>query len=219
MRLALGFIRQSDLGLRKADDLIRLGAALQYEGGGFFHHFNPTAAVTARTQFAAGFNYDEVPPELKPPQESNPTPPVKVSDFMNPGVFSQTLGLTYDPRPWFMQRLGFSSKQTIVTIERLRPIYGLPPADQMRLEAGLSSTTEFDREVFENVRLTSSLGLFAAFDEVDHLPDATFENVVAMQVNDWLGVDFELTTVYDRDVSSALQVKEILSVGVTFVFV
>jgi hypothetical protein len=31
-------------------------------------------------------------------------------------------------------------------------------------------------------------------------------------------VDFELTTLYDRDISDELQVKEILSVGVTFVF-
>lgn len=217
LRLAFGFIQQDTLGTRKADDLIRLGAALQYEGEGFFRRFNPTVAATARTQFAAGFNYDRVPAELQRAGRSGRRLPVKVSDFMSPGVFEETLGLTYDPRPWFAQRVGVSSKQTVVAIRRLRPLYGLPSDQSTRLEVGLSSKTEFDREVLTNVRLKSTLGLFAAFNEADQLPDATFENILTMQVNDWLGVDFEVTALYDRDISSELQVKEILSVGVTFV--
>lgn len=217
LRLALGFIRQDSL--RKADDLIRLGAALQYEGEGFFATFNPTVAADARTQFAAGFNYDEVPSELQGEGASNPNLPVKVSAFMSPGTFTQTVGLTYDPRPWFTQRVGLSTKETVVTIERLRPIYGLRRSDPARFEAGLATTTEVDREVFENVRLKSTLGLFSALDGSGATPDVTFENVVAMQVNEWLGVDFEFTTLYDRDISDAAQIKEVLSVGVTYVFI
>lgn len=182
LRLALGFIRQDSL--RKADDLIRLGAALQYEGEGFFATFNPTVAADARTQFAAGFNYDEVPSELQGEGASNPNLPVKVSAFMSPGTFTQTVGLTYDPRPWFTQRVGLSTKETVVTIERLRPIYGLRRSDPARFEAGLATTTEVDREVFENVRLKSTLGLFSALDGSGATPDVTFENVVAMQVNE-----------------------------------
>ena len=219
LRLSFGFIQQGERALRKADDLIELGAAVQHEGAGFFRRFNPTVAATARSQFASGFNYDEVPPELALPDGAGARSlPVKVSGFMNPGIFKQTVGLTYDPRPWFTQRVGLASKQTIVSIERLRPVYGLPLSDQARIEAGLSSTTEFDRLIFENVRYTSTLGLFYAVSRTDEWPDATFENIVAMNVNDWLGVDFELTTLYDRDISDELQVKEILSVGVTFVF-
>ena len=218
-RLALGFIKQDTLDFRKADDLIKLGAALQYEGDGFFDTFNPTVAATARTQFASGFNFDEVPAELAL-EEGGPErrPPVKVSAFMSPGTFTQTVGLTYDPRPWITQRVGLSAKETAVTIERLRPLYGLDRSNPVRFEAGLSSTTEVDRELFKNVRLKSTLGLFAAFRGSDELPDATFENVLTMQVNEWLGVDFEFTTLYDRDVSDDLQIKEVLSVGVTYVF-
>lgn len=219
LRLAFGFIKQDTLDVRKADDVIRLSAALQYEGEGFFQRFNPTVAAEARTQFADGFNYDKVPPKLDPDQGPGPSLPVKVSDFMSPGVFTQTIGLTYDPRPWFTQRFGLSAKQTAVTIQRLRPVYGLRPSRPVRVEAGLASTTEVDRLIFENVRLKSTLSLFAAFNETDQLPDATFENIITMQVNQWLGVDFELTTLYDRDISSELQVKEILSVGFTFVLI
>lgn len=218
LRLSFGLVRQDTLDLRKADDLIRLGASLQYEGNGFLRTFNPTLAATARTQFATGFNYDEVPDELQPEVGPERDTPVKVSAFMSPGTFTQTVGLTYDPRPWIAQRVGLSSKQTVVTIERLRPLYGLASGNQVRVEVGLASTTEFDRELFENVRLKSTLGLFAAFNDVDQ-PDATFENILTMQVNKWLGVDFEFTTLYDRDISEDLQVKEVLSVGVTYVFI
>ena len=218
LRLAFGFIRQDSF--RKADDLIELAAALQYEGDGFFATFNPTVAADARTQFAAGFNYDEGPDELQREDAPDPNPPVKVSAFMSPGTFTQTVGLTYDPRPWLTQRFGPSAKETVVTIERLRPIYGLALGAPVRFEAGLASTTKLDREVFENVRLKSTLGLFSALaGGGSATPDVRFENIVTMQVNEWLGVDFEFTALYDQEISDAAQVKEVLSVGVTYVFI
>lgn len=212
-RLAFGLVKQEQSEVRKADDLIRLSAALQYAGAGFFRTFNPTIAIAARSQFAAGFNYDKNPftGDTRPP-------PVKVSDFFSPATFTQTVGLAYDPAPWFKQRFGLAAKETVVRIERLRPLYGVPSDRSVRMEVGMESKTEFDREVVENVRLKSSLGLFAAFNKPD-LPDLIWENLVAMKVNAWLGVNLEFAALYDRDVSRALQMKEVLSVGVSFVFI
>ena len=138
---------------------------------------------------------------------------------MNPGTFTQTVGLTYDPSPWFAQRFGVSTKETVVTQKRLQPIYGLSRGDPLRFEAGLATTTELDREVFENVRPKSMLGTFTALDDGAATPDVTFENIVTMQVNQWLGVDFAFTALYDRDIGDAAQIKEVPSVGVTYVFV
>lgn len=217
-RLAFGLVKQDTLELRKADDVIRLAAALQYTGGGrFFDTFRPTLAAEARTQFAAGFNYDEVPGELERPGAAQ-EPPVQVAAFLAPGTFTETLGLTYDPADWFTQRLGLSSKQTLVRLRRLRALYGVDPESAVRLEAGLSSMTTVDREILENVRLTSTLGLFAAFNQIGE-PDVTWENVLNMQVNRFLSVDLSTTVLYDRDVSEALQLKEVLSLGVTVVFI
>ncbi len=213
LRLGYGIIQQDTLAVRKAEDLISLTSALKYLGGGFFQTFNPTLATSARTQFAPGYNYDEVPPELE-----GRTLPVKVSDFLSPGTFTQSVGLTYDPAPWFSQRLGLAVKETVVLIDRLRPVYGLDPNSAVRVEAGLESVTRVDREIFQNVRLQSELSLFAAFNQVD-LPDFIWANIVTMQVNPWLGVNFEVTTLYDRDVSRDLQFKEVLSVGMTVVLI
>lgn len=214
LRLAFGLIKQDSLEVRKADDVIRLGGNYQYQGAGFFRTFNPTVAFQARSQFAAGYNYDQVPPGLE-----GRSLPVKVSDFMAPGVFTQSLGLTYDPSGWFTQRLGVALKETAVAINRLRPVYGLRLDQQVRIEAGLESRTEVDREIVKNVRYQSTLGLFAAFNQTSELPDLSWENLIAMQVNSWLGVNFEFTTLYDADISDRLQFKEVLSVGVTVTFI
>ena len=216
-RLAFGLVKQDTLDLRKAEDVLRLGAALQYRGDGFFRLFNPTVAATVRSQFAPGFNYDEVPSELQAGDAAAEYElPVKVSDFLSPGVFTQSLGLTYSVDGWFTQRLGVAAKETVVLIERLGPLYGLEPGERVLAEVGVESRSEFDREIVENVRLKSSLGLFAAFNNPD-LPDLLWENVLTMQVNSWLGVDLDAVFLYDRDISSELQIREVLSLGITMV--
>jgi hypothetical protein len=50
-------------------------------------------------------------------------------------------------------------------------------------------------------------------------PDLLWENVINMQVNKWLNVDFEFVALYDSDRSQAIQIKEVLSVGIGFVLI
>ncbi len=208
VRLTLGVVKQDTLEVRKAEDLIRLAASLQYRGDGFFSLFNPTMSADLRTQFAPGYNY------TKNPFGDGRPPPVKVSDLLSPAILNQALGLTYQPDGWFLQRLGVGAKETIVLIERLRTLYGLKPDQAVRFEMGFESRTELNRELFENVRLKSRLGLFAAFNKPD-LPDMLWENLLEMQVNSWLGTSLEVVALYDRDVSSEVQLKEVFSLGIT----
>lgn len=207
-RLAFGQVKQDTLDFRKADDVIRLAASLQYNGEGFFATFNPTVAAEVRTQFAKGFNYD------KDPLGQGRTPPVLVSAFLAPGTFTESIGLTYDPNDWFTQRIGLGIKETVVRLEQLRPLYGLDLDQTVRVEAGLESFTEIERELFENVSLRSALGLFAAFNQADQ-PDALWENLLVMEINQYLSVNFEFVTLYDRDISTEAQFKEVLSLGVS----
>jgi hypothetical protein len=207
VRLGFGMLKQDTLALRKAEDLLRFSSALQYRGDGFFALFNPTIAIALRTQFAPGFNYDRDPLRLERPL------PVKVSDFFSPATITQTVGLTYDPAPWFRQRVGIAGKQVVVAIPMLRPLYTVSPDGLARVELGVESRTQVDREVFENVRLRSSLGLFAAFNRPE-MPDLMWENLITMRVNSWLVVSAELATLFDRDLSTRVQVKETVSLGV-----
>lgn len=208
-RLTFGLVKQDTLDVRKAEDLILLRATVKYRGEGFFADFRPTFSASLRTQFAEGFNYDKDPLGLGRPL------PAKVSAFFSPATLTQSVGLTYKPVAWFTQRLGIGAKETVVTIDRFRPLYGVKPDKPVRFEAGLESFTEVDKEVFENVHYQSKLGLFASFNQPDK-PDALWENLITMKVNRWLNVSFEFVTVYDLDISSDAQLKEVLSLGVAF---
>lgn len=210
IRLAFGLVKQDTLDLRKAHDEIEHTSSLQYHGNGFFKHFTPTIALQTRTQFAEGLNYK------RNPFEDGREPPVKVSDIMSPAIFTQTIGLTYEPTAWFVQRVGVAAKQTMVLIERFRLLYGVPPSRSVFIEIGVESRTRVDRTLAENVRLRSSLGLFAAFNSPD-LPDLLWENRMTMKVNDWLSVDLNGDFLYDRDISRAVQIKEVFSLGISVV--
>ncbi len=212
LRLGFGLVKQDTLEFRKAEDEISVSSSVQYRGGGVFQHLNPTFAFQTRTQFAPGYNFK------KNPFNDEREPPVKVSDFFSPAIFTQSIGLTYDPADWFTQRLGVGSKQTVVAIPRFRELYGVPESGPALVEVGVESRTQVQREIVENVVLKSSLGLFAAFNKAD-VPDLTWENQVAMKVNSWLSVNVQVDALFDRDISNALQFKEIVTLGISYAII
>ncbi len=208
-RFAYGIVKQDEIELRKAEDLIQIQTQLQYKGEGTLAFIRPTAAAGLRTQFAPGYNFDA------DPIDGTRTPPVKVSDLFAPATLTQTLGFTYVPNDWITQRLGIAAKETVVTIDRLRTLYGVDADKSVRFELGIEAFTEVNREIFENVTYQSKLGLFAAFNQVDS-PDLIWENLIVMKVNTWLNMNFEFVTIYDNDVSDDLQLKEVFSAGIAF---
>lgn len=213
LRLAFGLVQQDTLEVRKSDDLIRLGAGLQYRGTGFLRTFRPTIAAALRTQFASGFNYD------KDPFGQGRRPPVKTSKFFSPATVTQSLGLTYEPVPWISTRLGVAGKETFVLEEDLRVLYDVNPSRPVRAEGGIESETTVDREIVQNVRYQSRLSLFQALTgDYDPL-DVLWENVITMKVNSWLNVGFEYVMLYDANRSDDVQIKEVLSVGISFVLI
>ena len=211
MRFAFGLVQQDTLAVRKSDDLIRLGAGLQYRGDGFLQTFRPTISAALRTQFADGFNYDEDPFG----DDVERSLPVKTSSFFSPAVVTQSLGLTYGPASWISTRLGAAGKETIVNDPALRVLYDVDPDNLLRAEGGVESETTIDRELFTNVRYQSRLNLFQTLTQREPL-DALWENVITMKVNSWLNVGLEYVMLYDANRSDAVQIKEVLSVGVSF---
>lgn len=211
-RFAFGIVKQDTLNLRKSEDVIRLAGTVNYAGDGFLQKYTPTVALALRTQFAPGYKFE------KNPFEGDDSLPVKVSDFFSPATITQTIGLEYGSKWGFKQRLGIAAKETVVFIDRFAPLYGLQPGENVRFQLGVESKSQVDKEIFTNVKLSSALGLFAAFNQ-EELPDILWENLIVMQVNKWLSADFEVVTLYDRDISDDLQLKEALSVGISIVFI
>lgn len=203
----MGGIKQDTLEIRKADDEIRLRFSFLYRGQNIFARFMPTLSFSVLTQFLKGYNFKKDPLGLGRPL------PVDDANFFSPAYMFQTIGVTYEPQSWVSQRLGLATKQTIVTVARYRSIYMLEPDESYRFELGLESRTVFDKDVVTHVRYKTSLGFFAAFNKVE-TPDMLWENYVKMKVNSWLNVNFELTLLFDHDVSTVVQLREIFAIGI-----
>lgn len=211
-RLAIGGVRLSGREFRKSHDIIRAETSWLYRGTDFFSTFQPTIALVGRTQFAPGYNYQTNPfgdgREL----------PVKVSDFFSPAIFTQTVGLTYEYGNWFLQRVGLAGKEAVVVDRPLRPVFGVAPDRLARVEVGLETQTGINLLILENTRFESSLTLFKSFGETA-LPDMFWENLLHIKANQWLTTNVEVVLLYNEDVSRQLQLKEVISLGVTFSFI
>lgn len=213
LRLAYGVLRQDTLDLRKAQDVIRYAATAELSSD---NPLRPALSASFRTQFAPGYDYspgvDQYPSlTVIPGQE------VKVSDAFSPLVMSQSAGVAYRPSGGFVGRLGLGVKETVVAIERLRPVYGNALDESLRVEAGVDAEARFEREIAENVTLRSTLAAFQAFGQIgNEAPDILFENVLLLKVNDVLNVTIDAAALYDADVSADVQLRETISLGLSF---
>lgn len=218
-RLAFGLINQEGQEVRKADDEILLNASLRYQGEGFFRLFNPTIAGNFRTQFASGFDFEENPYPETSPRSDDETPPFENSSFFAPAFITESVGLTYEPTRSFKVRLGVASKQTVVNEPDFRVLYGVDPDNVVRVEGGGELASSYDKQITENIRYQSRLNVFFAVNQTDNPPDARWDNVVSLQVNDWLSTDLTFEALFDDDISDAIQLKETISVGVSFTLI
>ena len=222
VRLAFGLLNQENRELRKSQDEIVWNSSLRYEGDDFFRLFNPTIAASFRTQFAKGFDYSSNPfvgqvPEGDP--RADLETPVESSQFFAPAFITESLGLTYEPIPAFTLRFGAASKQTVVTVQDFRVLYGVSEETVARIEAGAEFASSFDRQLTENIRYRSQLDIFFSFNQVENPPDARWDNTISLSVNDWLSTDLQFVALFDKDITDAIQLKETISVGLSFTLI
>jgi len=189
---------------RKSLDEIKLESVYTYKLGTLV---NPFAAIKGETQFAYGYNYTD-------------TSAVKISNFMDPGYFTESIGLGYTPSEQLTTRLGFAMKQT-VTRDFPVPYSDDPKTlekETFRSEAGLESVTDFSQTFKENLLFTSNLALFANFKAVNQV-DVQWDNVLTAAIIKYVNVTFNFKLVYDHDLSEKRQIKQALSLGLTYTFI
>jgi hypothetical protein len=219
LQLDFGIIDQEEQEVRKSEDLIQLNTSLRYDGEGFFHVFNPTIAGNLRTQFAQGFDYTGNPFDGEPgatPEQEALTAPVQTSAFFSPAFITESLGLTYEPYRNITVRFGAASKQTVVNNPDFRILYGVDPDNVARIEGGAELAISADRMLSENIRYRSQFNAFYAVNQTENPPDARWQNTITLMVNDWLSTDLEFVALFDDDITSQIQLKETISVGVNF---
>lgn len=187
---------------RKSDDLISLRSRVTYD----LAEDGPVAAYGAiqfRTQFAEGYNYGAGPLGED----------ILISNFMAPGYFIEGAGIEYVPNSNLQLSAGLALKQTIVTDDDLLPVYNMD--ENLRSEGGLSTGITYQNTLAENIQYSSSLETFTNFLLPVNETDVIWANEITGQINSIVSASFQFELRYDNDFSSEVQLKQVLSAGVT----
>ncbi len=204
-KVEYGQSKIGDAESRKSADEIFLESVLSYK---MKFHVNPYIAVNGRTQIASGYDYTGAEK-------------LEISRFLNPGYFMESVGFEYRKAETFRSRLGFALKQTLVTEEQFAPLYtdesDTETLEKIRNEAGLESVSAYNRKITPTIVFATSLEVFSnlkAFNEID----TRWDNLISAEVAKYVAVSFAFQIFYDRDLSIKRQLKQVLSVGLTYNF-
>jgi hypothetical protein len=164
---------------------------------------NPFASVTAQSQFFPGYSYSENPSSDR----------AKISDYFNPAYFTENAGVGVEPVKDFKERLGFTMKQTVGDYGFQKD--GVRTGKDFKQEYGLSSITEYQVVLMENILFETRLEAFTNFQGVDEI-DGRWANKITAKVNRLVSANFEYETLYDKDLSLDAQTRESLAIGISF---
>jgi len=168
-------------------------------------------SLSFESQFDKGFNYD-----------ANGYRTL-ISNFMAPGYVTESLGFEYKPNSTFDLRIGTgTARQTFVldTVisDKPGPNYGVTQYRKFKNELAFQAVALYDKEIMQNLRLTSRYQLFIpygrALKNIDHRLDVT----IAARINRLISVTVTGVALFDNDTSPSVQSNENLALGVLYRF-
>ncbi len=201
-RFAFGQARLGKQGLKKTDDVIDIASVFTYVLG---EKVNPYASATFKSQFATGYKYDD----------NNVGTPV--AKFMDPGYFTQAVGIRYQPMPELRTRLGIALREVVTdkyTVYADDPTT-FPEIEKTGVKGGLESVTDVEWKIDENILFVSQLSVFDPFSEAGD-PIVLNTTTVTGKVNSYLSASLGFQMIYDKAVSPRAQYKESISLGFSY---
>jgi hypothetical protein len=201
IKLLFGQARLGDQGLKKTDDEINYESILTYKLG---VHINPYAAATFKSQFAGGFTTDA---------EGNEQ---MVSKFLDPAYLQQSVGVGYQPVKEFKTRLGAALREIITSdFNSFADDPTTPEIEKTKTEGGIESISELDMPIDDDVLFRSKLELFSPFKTLDRII-LRMDNGILAKVSKYVVVNLNALIINDVQVTPRTQVKEGLSLGLTY---
>lgn len=202
--LKYGKARLEGEGTRKTDDRIAINNKFSYLFDD--ERWSAFGNINFATQFDEGFDYNV--PEGEEP--------ILISKFFAPAYFTQIAGIAFNPVEYFTAEAGLALKETIVSDVSLSERYGLDPGEKFRFEPGYSTALNFEKTIVSNVKLISVVETFTNLQRNVRSTDVVFSNEVIGKINNYMNTSFQFVMIYDDDFSTKAQIKQVLSVGLSF---
>ena len=208
IEMGYGMIRRKESGPKKNTDLIIVKS---YYGRKISESIEFSAHIDLRSQFDYGYKY------TFDPVQGIETKTL-LSAFLSPGYVQPALGLTYRKNKTFQATISpISSKLTIVMNDTLssKGAYGVIPGKHSRSQLGATVNLSYKNKIMENVELKSNLLLFGDHANLN-VWDLNLDLFLDMKINKFLYGNFMFQMLYDEDASTLVQMRHVLSFGVTF---
>jgi hypothetical protein len=207
--LAIGYVKTTSLGTRKADDRIDLLSKYGYQ---LFDHIYLSGLVNLRTQFTNGFNYPEVDSA------------VKVSTFFAPAYVLVSIGLDWKPNDDFSLFLSPATNRWVIVLDdslSAQGAYGVEPGENARYEIGAYLSANYKKELVKNLTYKGKLDLFSNYRNKPKNVDIFMTNLFSLNFFKGLSATVGLDLVYDDDVrifgpesnSPRTQVRQYVGIG------
>jgi len=200
--LDLGYGLQISNGLtQKTDDKIDLSSAFSFAAGKAWDY---SGMFSFKTQMTPGYSDT-----------------VLISNFMAPAYMLVSAGMTYEPSDIFKLMLSpITGKMTIVGNQDLadQGAFGVDSSKSFRAEFGGFVKMSLKKEILKNVLLHTKLELFSSYLNNPLFIDVNWDLMLSMKINEFLSANISTQLIYDHDVSTNVQFKEMFSFGLSFSF-
>jgi hypothetical protein len=201
LKLQYGLTYLANQGTQISADTIDLESVYSWK---IWPQVNPYVSFAAKNQFGAGYNYSV-------------TPNVEISNFMDPGYFTESLGLKYIPDPIFNTRVGLGVKETVANQFEIpytvNPGTGL--ASSELTQVGLDWVSELNVKLLSDTNFDSKLDTFYPGGDLS-LTVVEWDNLLSVSLNKIISVNLEDDYRYDSSVFCGVQIKETLGLGFAY---
>ena len=217
--LAYGLTNTESKGTIKTDDRFEFNSLAGKKAKGYWYY---SAFLNFLTQFTKGYDYINNPEQNMP--ISNIFSPAylsfgpgmlwKKSDNFKINIAPATSKLTFIGNEVFTYDAGtttWNSSNDVLT-------FGVEPGEKLRYELGFNLGAYHKTDVMKNITLENILNLYSNYLDHPERIDINHQLNIVMQVNKYISANLSLHTIYDHDMLTETQFKEVFGVGFNYNF-
>lgn len=216
--LAYGISNQSNVGIRKTDDLAELNSKYGLKANDKWYY---SVVFNSKTQFDKGYQYSDV----------DSIPDLVTSRAFAPMYLNLAIGMDYKPNKYTSLFLSpINTKNIYVYDTFFAERYSIDSAKNFRTDVGAIVNFKYEKEVVENINFLTKLNLFANYLELKGFDDVdvSWEMLITMNIFKVLSVNLNTHLIWDKDVKTVnddgtlgnakVQFKEIFGAGIAYKF-
>lgn len=195
--------------LKKADDRFEIGSLI---GKQINQHWNYSGLLNLKTQLLPGYRfYKEDGVEMRE----------QVSQFLSPLILQAGLGWYYKKNTDFRVNLSPVTGRAIIVSKKYtenlatgKKYFGVDPNKNSKLFFGALISGYYKKEIMKNIIWENNFSIYVNYLENTQNVDFDWNANLRFKVNSKVSGNFVLHLLYDDDLLSDLQVRELLGLGI-----